>query len=885
MAFIKHQKQTINGKEYEYWYIYESYYTPDMDNPTNFKIGKVGDSPSDLASSFKDQADKKGIDVSEDEIEDLRETVEEAQERAEDDKDIAEYIEKQEGDKQEKQSEEKSESDDSPERAEQHALVAPIKVSWSGKTREKVRSDLQHVDILDPVFESQKTNIVVKTEEQVNELLFRLHGKVKAEGEVWSTNNQKVIKRVHDEIVDELEDQGYVIENHKIQELDPESSEENSEKKDSSEKSYGGIGGGRRKKLDNIEDFERLKKLEKSDVDSKDDIQRYISEMSVPSVATARGSHVDMQDLLDRLDKMYSDLPNDEARSAYVNDTKLFRTLRSARRHFNKLVDKEKSFAQMPSAVEAGPAKYPSGKRDKKRKSLRKQKEKVEEKIDRLYGRLKGARQRALQSIGSSIGEQNEKKRANTREDQRERFEKDMMAEFFHGVTSYGRIKRVNKKSLTFEYYRNKPREEGYELDTLRIEMPSNRYTVVEYVKLTEDAVKELDEETYNLILGMDDSEVPETVDADFLEEIKQEKEEESEKEDEGEEEETVVLKKENDKGEVKEYDVPKSKAEDRADALVDAPHGEVDKIWIDGELYYGDDSSVKNEEDEDFDSKQAVKELTKEGAIVGKEASEIINRRDVDIIRNLDTTPMYISEEMVRNLRNNYEGEEIDSELDPSGFEGFDGDYQKIEVIGDVPEFMGVDGEVYGEFSEGDTVELPWENAEILINRGVAEEVEDDSGVKNEEDDTMENDKDYVEVEFLQKTPEFMGTDLENYGSFEKGDNARIPRENAEILENRGNVEVKKGASNVAEEYNQSSTDKDGQDSSFENYSDEELKEAMQEITNFIDSNGSRDSPVSYEEVYENVGFDEDFTEKAIKILLRDGRLFEPEPNHLLTI
>jgi hypothetical protein len=920
MAWIKEQYTKANGKKYgPYYYIYKTYYESGMDYPRQIKLGKVGDSPSDLASSFRSKAESKGWSISEDEIQELENTVEQAQSQAEDDEDIAEFIERE-------------------------------------------------------------------------------------------TEDDKVEEDGDEETEDDSEDDS-----------------------DGSEKSYGGIGGGRRKKLDKIEEFDKLKTLEKSDIGSKEDIERFIEDMSVPGVASARGSHVDLQDLLDRLDKMYGDLPNDEAKDAYVNDTKLFRTLRSTRRHFNKLIDKERSFAEMPSAVEAGPAKYPSGKRDKKRKSLRKQKEKVEEKVDRLYGRLKGARQRALQSIGSSVGEQNEKKRADTREEQRERFEKGMMAEFFHGVTSYGRIKRVNKKSVTFEYYRNKPREEGYEFASLRIDMPSDRYTVVESVKLTEDAVKEIDEEAFNLIRDMDSSEVPETVDADFLESIRSEEEEESGEEEE-EPEETVVLKKENDKGEVDEYDVPESKAEDRADALIDAPHGTVEKIWIDGEVYY----ERSEEDDENFDSKEAVKQLTKEGAIVGRDASEIIGKRDVRIIENLDTTPMYISEEMIRNLRKTHEGDDISGELSPSSFDDFDGDYQKVEIIGDVPEFMGVDGEVYEGFSKGDRVELPVANAEILVNRGIAEKVEEEqdssvknddwkkdltvyrvhsvwrpykdkvggthdswslikydgqdvlngslgeaeeeidhkdkkkpikenarrlaeenkpsvivfenrdsefirneiyvddeeieseiekiieegfddenaSNVKNEKDDFDGNkeDKDildnqewdgdtaYVEVEFLKKTPEFMGTDLENYGSYEEGDTDRIPRENAEILENRGNVEVKGGIANVAEEHNQSKADKDGQDSSSQRDISENVEgmpegfgRLMNKVRDWIEENETEDEGAVIEDLNsrpegimawaEINGWSEDQVMEAMDRLKARGELYEPAPGMIKTI
>lgn len=50
---------------------------------------------------------------------------------------------------------------------------------------------------------------------------------------------------------------------------------------------------------------------------------------------------------------------------------------------------------------------------------------------------------------------------------------------------------------------------------------------------------------------------------------------------------------------------------------------------------------------------------------------------------------------------------------------------YELVKIISDVPEFMGTDLESYGPFDEGEEVELPEENADILVNRGSAEKVE----------------------------------------------------------------------------------------------------------------------------------------------------------------
>ena len=50
---------------------------------------------------------------------------------------------------------------------------------------------------------------------------------------------------------------------------------------------------------------------------------------------------------------------------------------------------------------------------------------------------------------------------------------------------------------------------------------------------------------------------------------------------------------------------------------------------------------------------------------------------------------------------------------------------YTIVETTSDVPEFMGTDLEAYGPFDEGEQVEIPDDNAEILVNRGNAERIE----------------------------------------------------------------------------------------------------------------------------------------------------------------
>lgn len=50
--------------------------------------------------------------------------------------------------------------------------------------------------------------------------------------------------------------------------------------------------------------------------------------------------------------------------------------------------------------------------------------------------------------------------------------------------------------------------------------------------------------------------------------------------------------------------------------------------------------------------NEEAVKELTKQGCIVEKDAAESLEERDVQVIRQLDSMPMYLSRKMVEKLR-----------------------------------------------------------------------------------------------------------------------------------------------------------------------------------------------------------------------------------------
>lgn len=69
-------------------------------------------------------------------------------------------------------------------------------------------------------------------------------------------------------------------------------------------------------------------------------------------------------------------------------------------------------------------------------------------------------------------------------------------------------------------------------------------------------------------------------------------------------------------------------------------------------------------------------------------------------------------------------EAEEVEVSEETKEVEDVEDGYSKVNIVSDVPEFMGTDLESYGPFEEGDSPVIPDDNAEILVNRGNAEEV-----------------------------------------------------------------------------------------------------------------------------------------------------------------
>ena len=69
---------------------------------------------------------------------------------------------------------------------------------------------------------------------------------------------------------------------------------------------------------------------------------------------------------------------------------------------------------------------------------------------------------------------------------------------------------------------------------------------------------------------------------------------------------------------------------------------------------------------------------------------------------------------------------EEEESQEDEEESREVEDGYKLVETTSDVPEFMGTDLEAYGPFDAGEEIAIPDDNAEILVNRGNAELVEE---------------------------------------------------------------------------------------------------------------------------------------------------------------
>jgi hypothetical protein len=96
-------------------------------------------------------------------------------------------------------------------------------------------------------------------------------------------------------------------------------------------------------------------------------------------------------------------------------------------------------------------------------------------------------------------------------------------------------------------------------------------------------------------------------------------------------------------------------------------------------------------------------------------------------------------------NVDGDVEEDDVDEEPEQSSKEGdsvpedSDTEYVEVRFISEVPEFRGTDLDVYGPFDEGEIVEIPKDNADILVNRGNAEFVENEESQTDTSEDDLE--------------------------------------------------------------------------------------------------------------------------------------------------
>lgn len=204
-----------------------------------------------------------------------------------------------------------------------------------------------------------------------------------------------------------------------------------------------GIGAGREKTLQALEEQTDLAPIDEPD--NINDLIEAVNDIAVPRVLSPPEKTVE------QIDEIYTTLP-ETAQSHYVGDDQLLWHINVARSQFNDWMGKRRRMAEVPSPVEAGRAKYPT-KRAQKRSQLEEQARKeLEAKLDRVHSTARGAKQRALNAIGSSVGEQTDQRRKERRNKLREQLSAGTIVKFRNPQLRVGRVIRVNKKSVRVQY-------------------------------------------------------------------------------------------------------------------------------------------------------------------------------------------------------------------------------------------------------------------------------------------------------------------------------------------------------------------------------------------------------------------------------------------------
>lgn len=114
------------------------------------------------------------------------------------------------------------------------------------------------------------------------------------------------------------------------------------------------------------------------------------------------------------------------------------------------------------------------------------------------------------------------------------------------------------------------------------------------------------------------------------------------------------------------------------------------------------------------------------------------------------------------------------------------DGDEETDTIFGDADEKDSDDGDEAVDDDDSDTIfggdDADRDEEEPSINDSERDDADDAA-----EDDT---DDGRVAVVVTQEVPEFMGVDLNAYGPYEEGDEARVPEKNADVLVEQGKAE-----------------------------------------------------------------------------------------------
>lgn len=200
-----------------------------------------------------------------------------------------------------------------------------------------------------------------------------------------------------------------------------------------------GIGSSRRRTLEAINEKPTLDEID--NLNSISDLTDALQDIAID------GYSAPPEETIEKIKSIHGDLPED-AKPHFLTDDVLIRRINTARRQFETYKNRLRRVKEMPSPVEAGPAKYPEKKAEKRVDSQMNAAEELDEKIDRVKAGASGARQRALNAIGSSIAEQNENDRESTREKHREQLEAGDLVAYRNPQLYVGEVIRVNQKSV-----------------------------------------------------------------------------------------------------------------------------------------------------------------------------------------------------------------------------------------------------------------------------------------------------------------------------------------------------------------------------------------------------------------------------------------------------